>query len=223
MTRERGKLEDWLDHRGFGFIRRPDGSKLYVHMKSIGKSTERPKAGEWLEYTVTPGKDGRPVASDVNFVGAPTPPPPPPLLDERSHAPHTVLGVASRVFGAAVILALLIGCIFTHRLPVWVTVLYLIGGAASFMLYRNDKIAAIEHGWRRPEIRMHLVDLTFGIVGGLFAQHVFRHKTYKPSFVYITALITTLHVLTLGLILFGIYAPGSLGEFFRQTFGTAGV
>ena len=218
MTRERGKLEDWLDQRGFGFIRRPDGSKLYVHMKSIGKSTERPKIGDNLEYTVSPGKDGRPVATDVVFVTAPPPPPPPPLLDEHSHAPHTVLGIASRVFGAAVILALLSANIFMDRLPVWVAALYFIGGGASFMLYRNDKIAAIEHGWRRPEIRMHLVDLTFGVVGGLFAQHVFRHKTYKPSFVYITALITALHVLTLGLIMFGVYAPGSVGDFFRSTF-----
>lgn len=218
MTRERGKLEDWLDQRGFGFIRRPDGSKLYVHMKSIGKSTERPKIGDNLEYTVSPGKDGRPVATDVVFVTAPPPPPPPPLLDVHSHAPHTVLGIASRVFGAAVILALLSANIFMDRLPVWVAALYFIGGGASFMLYRNDKIAAIEHGWRRPEIRMHLVDLTFGVVGGLFAQHVFRHKTYKPSFVYITALITALHVLTLGLIMFGVYAPGSVGDFFRSTF-----
>ncbi len=187
-------------------------------MKSIGKSTERPKTGDNLEYTVTTGKDGRPVATDVTFVAAPPPPAPPPLLDQRSHAPHTVMGVASRVFGAAVILALLSTNIFMDRLPVWVAALYLIGGGASFMLYRNDKIAAIEHGWRRPEIRMHLVDLTFGIVGGLFAQHVFRHKTYKPSFVYITALITALHVLTLGLIMFGVYAPGSVGDFFRNTF-----
>ncbi len=77
MTRERGKLEDWIDQRGFGFIRRPNGTKLYVHMKSIGKSTERPKIGDSLEYTVAPGKDGRPTATDVIFVAAPPPPPPP--------------------------------------------------------------------------------------------------------------------------------------------------
>ncbi|MEY4782176.1 MAG: hypothetical protein RIR41_111, partial [Pseudomonadota bacterium] len=26
------------------------------------------------------------------------------------------------------------------------------------------------------------------------------------------------HVLTLGLIMFGVYAPGTVGEFFRRTF-----
>jgi uncharacterized membrane protein YsdA (DUF1294 family) len=67
------------------------------------------------------------------------------------------------------------------------------------------------------ERRLHLADLTFGIVGGLLAQHVLRHKTYKPGFVTITALITALHVLTLGLIMFGVFAPGAVGDVFRLT------
>ena len=62
MTREKGILEDWHDQRGFGFIRRPGGGKLYVHMKSIGKSTERPKAGDILSYEVGTGANGRPAA-----------------------------------------------------------------------------------------------------------------------------------------------------------------
>jgi uncharacterized membrane protein YsdA (DUF1294 family)/cold shock CspA family protein len=217
VTRERGQVEDWLDNRGFGFIRRPGGGpKLYVHMKSIGKSINRPKPGDWLEYTVQAGKDGRPVAVDVEFINAPAPPPPPPLIEKHSNAPHTVMGVATRVFGAAVILALLSANIFVARLPVWVALLYLIAGVGSFLLYGMDKQASRESGWRKPEIRLHLMDLTFGIVGGLFAQHVFRHKTRKQEFVTVTALITALHVLLLGLILFGVYAPGSMGEFFRQ-------
>jgi uncharacterized membrane protein YsdA (DUF1294 family)/cold shock CspA family protein len=217
VTRERGQLEDWLDQRGFGFIRRPHGAgKLYVHMKSIGKSTDRPKIGDWLEYMVQPGKDGRPVAVDVEFVNAPAPPPPPPLIEKHSNATHTVGGIATRVFGAAVILGLLIANILVHRLPAWVAMLYLIAGVASFILYGRDKEASRQGGWHKPENQLHLMDLTFGIVGGLFAQHVFRHKTRKQDFMTVTALITALHVLLLGLILFGVYAPGSVGEFFRQ-------
>ena len=63
MAREKGILEDWHDARGFGFIRRPAGGKLYVHMKSIGKSTERPKAGDTLSYEVGRGANGRPAAT----------------------------------------------------------------------------------------------------------------------------------------------------------------
>jgi uncharacterized membrane protein YsdA (DUF1294 family)/cold shock CspA family protein len=219
VTRETGVLVDWRDKRGFGFIRRPDGDKIYVHMKSIGKSVDRPSPGDKLEYTVDRDDAGRLVAVEVSFVHqAPTTPPP--LLSAQSHAPHTVMGVATRVFGAAVILALLSANIFTNQLPVWVAALYLIAGAGSFILYRADKLAAVGRGWRKPELRLQLLDLTFGIVGGLFAQHVFRHKTYKPEFVTVTALIAALHILVLGLILFGVYAPGSIGDFFRSMTGS---
>jgi uncharacterized membrane protein YsdA (DUF1294 family)/cold shock CspA family protein len=218
VTRETGVLVDWRDDRGFGFIRRPGSAgKIYVHMKSIGKSVDRPKHGDKLEYTVGADKTGRPVALDVTFLrDTPAPPPQPkPLVETHSHAPHTVAGVATRVVGAAVILALLSASIITGRLPVWIAVLYLIGGVGSFLLYRSDKLAAVGQGWRKPEIRLQLLDLTFGIVGGLFAQHVFRHKTYKPEFVSITALIAALHILLLGLILFDVFAPGSIGEIIR--------
>jgi uncharacterized membrane protein YsdA (DUF1294 family)/cold shock CspA family protein len=218
VTRETGVLVDWRDDRGFGFIRRPGSAgKIYVHMKSIGKSVDRPKHGDKLEYTVGADRNGRPVALDVIFVRD-TPPPPPtpkPLVDAHSHAPHTVMGIATRVVGAAVILALLSANIITERLPVWIAALYLIAGIGSFLLYRQDKLAAVGRGWRKPEMRLQLLDLTFGIVGGLSAQHVFRHKTYKQDFVSITALIAALHILVLGLILFDVFAPGSVGEIFR--------
>jgi hypothetical protein len=35
----------------------------------------------------------------------------------------------------------------------------------------------------------------------------------------VTALITALHVLVLGLIMFGVYAPGAVGDYFRGSFG----
>jgi uncharacterized membrane protein YsdA (DUF1294 family)/cold shock CspA family protein len=214
VTREQGELVDWRDERGFGFIQRPGGAgKIYVHMKSIGKSVDRPKPGDHMDYAIGSGKDGRPIAIDVKIIGAP--PKPAPASAPLREA-HTVLGISTRVVAAAVILALLSANIILYRLPVWVAALYLIAGAGSFILYRGDKRAAETRAWRKPERRLQLLDLTFGIVGGLFAQHVFRHKTYKPGFVTVTALITALHVLLLGLILFGVYAPGSLGEFFRN-------
>jgi uncharacterized membrane protein YsdA (DUF1294 family)/cold shock CspA family protein len=219
VTRETGELVDWLDDRGFGFIQRPNGAgKIYVHMKSIGKSTDRPKTGDLLDYAIGAGKDGRPVATDVHNLGAP-PKPPPPAPPPSRPPPPTLFGISTRVVGAAVILALLSADIFAGRLPVWVAVLYPVAGVGSFLLYRGDKEASIKGGWRKPELRLHLADLTFGIVGGLFAQHVFRHKTYKQSFVTETALITMVHVLGLGFILFGAYAPGTMGEFFRTVFG----
>lgn len=210
MKRETGELVDWHDTRGFGFIQRPGGAgKIYVHMKSIGKSVERPRPGDRLEYALGSDRNGRPVALDVIVLTAlPKPPPAPVSLRQW-------LDISTRTVAAAVILILISANIYTERLPAWVFLLYLIAGAGSFFLYRADKRAAEKGLWRKPDLRLQLLDLTFGIVGGLFAQHVFRHKTYKPVFVTITALITALHVLVLGLILFRIYEPGFLGELIR--------
>lgn len=241
MTREKGTLEDWHDSRGFGFIRRPGGGKLYVHMKSIGKSTERPKAGDTLSYEIGEGSGGRPAATKVRIVELPrpkaAPPPAPsaaaPTASAAATAPQPATApvspsrreprpgmrhISMRTAAAATIIVLLGNNIMLGRFPVWVGLLYLIGGIASWLFYQADKRAAERREWRAPERRLHLADLTFGIIGGLLAQHVLRHKTYKPGFVTVTALITALHVLTLGLIMFGVYAPGTVGDFFRMIF-----
>lgn len=247
MAREKGILEDWHDQRGFGFIRRPDGSKIYVHMKSIGKSNERPRAGDKLSYEIGEGAGGRPAAIKARIeiaaasraaprpskggltaaspaeakaaphaqTAQPTPAAPPRV---RRPAEPGMRHISMRTAAAAVIIVLLGNNIMLQYLPVWVGLLYIIGGIATFVFYHADKRAAERREWRAPERRLHLADLTFGIVGGLLAQHVLRHKTYKPGFVTITALITALHVLTLGLIMFGVYAPGAVGDFFRRTF-----
>ncbi len=123
-----------------------------------------------------------------------------------------------RTAAAATIIVLVGNNIMLDRFPVWIGLLYIIGGGVTWLLYRADKRAAERREWREPERLLHLAGLTFGIVGGLLAQHVLRHKTYKPGFVMITALITALHVLTLGLIMVGVYAPGTVGDFFRRFF-----
>jgi len=240
VARENGILEDWHDARGFGFIRRPGGAgKLYVHMKAIGKSTERPKPGDKLTYEVGEGANGRPAALNVRIKsetsGTASLPPgsasqgaapasqssPAPGAQARKQRREPRPGmrhISMRTAAAATIIVLVGNNVMLDRMPEWVGLLYIIGSIVTFLFYQADKRAAEKREWRAPERRLHLADLTFGIVGGLLAQHVLRHKTYKPGFVTITALITALHVLTLGLIMFGVYAPGTVGEFFRRTF-----
>ena len=229
MAREKGILEDWHDARGFGFIRRPDGAgKLYVHMKAIGKSNERPKAGDILSYEVGTGANGRPAAVEATIIRplqSKTAGIAPGKGSERVAAPPRgrepkpgFVAISNRTAAAATIIALLASNIMLQRFPIWVGLLYLIAGVTSWALYQADKRAAERRQWREPERLLYLADLSFGIVGGLLAQHVLRHKTYKRGFVMVTALITALHVLTLGLIMVGVYAPGSVGDFFRSLF-----
>lgn len=229
MARETGILEDWHDQRGFGFIRRPAGAKIYVHMKAIGKSTERPKPGDTLSYEIGTGANGRPAAVKVHIVTprATTRAPSPATKIDTARAPAEkpirkhkpgLTAISMRTAAAATIIVLVGNNIMLDRFPAWVGLLYVIGGIASWLLYQADKRAAERREWREPERLLHLADITFGIVGGLLAQHVLRHKTYKPGFVMVTALITALHVMTLGLIMVGVYAPGTVGDFFRRIF-----
>lgn len=52
----------------------------------------------------------------------------------------------------------------------------------TFGLFGLDKCAAIKHTFRIPEKWLLLYCLLGGWIGGLFAQQLFRHKTYKQPF-----------------------------------------
>jgi uncharacterized membrane protein YsdA (DUF1294 family) len=53
----------------------------------------------------------------------------------------------------------------------------------SFLVYADDKLAAIKGRWRTPEKTLHLLDMAGGWPGGLLAQQLLRHKCSKPGFV----------------------------------------
>ena len=189
MPREAGELIDWKDERGFGFIRRPEGGPdLFVHIKSIEKTNLRPKAGDVVFFKVAPGKDGRPVAVDVKIEGA-----------------RPLVRTAPRIWTAMVLTVLLCTAIIMHRLPYWAALIYLIAGTGSYFYYLADKLAANRKGWRTPERKLHLIDLTFGIIGGLIAQHIYHHKIWKTQFVVITGVIAAIHALVLGLAFVGVF------------------
>jgi uncharacterized membrane protein YsdA (DUF1294 family) len=175
--------------------------------KEIGPIADTPDMIQWA-----PGLPEDPLGQDHA---------PHPAQDrrERLSAPgrYSTLGRSESPWSTTFVL--LGNNIMLGRFPFWVGLLYVIGGIASWLFYQADKRAAANRGWRAPERSLHLADLAFGIIGGLLAQHVLRHKTYKPGFVMITALITALHVLTLGLIMLAVYVPGGVGDFFRHYFG----
>lgn len=219
MTRETGELVKWFDDRGFGFIRR-GGGEIYLHIKDLKRDGARPVVGDRISYAVADGKNGRPVAVRAEVVAAAPPTPEAPQRISRPVAEPILL--SPRIWAAAILLALLAADIYLRILPVWAAALYLIAGLGSFWAYRRDKQAAGRQYFRMPERKLHLLDLTFGIIGGLLAQHYYRHKTYKPGYVMITAMIAALHVLILGFIFSDVFAPGKLGAALRALPGHLG-
>ena len=81
--------------------------------------------------------------------------------------------------------------------------LYAAMGAGAALLYRFDKLYALSGKYRVSENNLHVVDMAFGIIGGLAAQEVYRHKTVKPRFVATTWAIALAHTLGLAALAFG--------------------
>ena len=61
----------------------------------------------------------------------------------------------------------------------------------------KDKRASGRGAWRTSERTLHALDLLGGWPGGVLARRALRHKSRKPGFRAITALIVALHLLAL--------------------------
>jgi len=109
-----------------------------------------------------------------------------------------------RILGAALILGLCAFAVSLGRAPFNLLLIYLIIGAISFFNYWRDKRAAEAGRDRVRENTLHLGDLVFGIAGGLLAQALLRHKSAKPDYANITAIIAGLHIAALALLVAGI-------------------
>ena len=91
----------------------------------------------------------------------------------------------------------------TLNLALTLLVLCILFNAVVFSIYWIDKRAARNGRWRVSETNLHAVDLCFGIIGGLAAQEIYRHKTVKPRFVATTWAIALIHVLGLAALALG--------------------
>lgn len=201
---ETGKLVEWNDDRGFGFVQAAAGARLFVHISAFERALRRPEPGDRLVFSRGLGRDGRPSVAIAQIVGATRqrvqaqPGPTVERVESAQTARALRLLVVTLLLGAAIILPV----------PRFVLVAYVVMGAASFFAYAFDKQAAEEHRWRTPEATLHSVDILGGIIGGLLAQAALHHKTAKPGFSAMTFGIAFAHLAVLGVVAFN--DPGLL-------------
>ena len=165
-----GRLTEWNDDKGFGFVvPNGGGERAFVHIKAFQRGSRRPVVGDLISYL--PGKDerGRTQAREIRHAGQKAE-----ARRQPSRLPRRSLGLAALV---AAVLATLTG-----YLPPLLAAIYLGASALSWLMYYFDKVAAGRGAQRTPEATLHLVDLLGGWPGGLLAQQQFRHKTVKSSF-----------------------------------------
>lgn len=193
--RKSGELVQWNDERGFGFIRDRDGDRRFVHISAIRRTTVRPQAGDRVTFVPGTGPDGRPAATAVVLLGVDVAPP------RNVTPPPSAVGTVIRIVGAALIIASAFIATQLGRAPNWLLIGYLVLGVVSIGLYWNDKSAAEEKRWRTAETWLHGVDLIGGIAGGLVAQALLRHKTRKPGFATVSAVIALIHLIGLAMLI----------------------
>lgn len=200
--RRSGELVQWNNKGGYGFVRDDAGRDYYVHISKVAAGG-RPRIGDRLSFETASGRKGRPSAIDVSITA--TSPAHQATLREVKQAPDNVsrFRLGLRTAAATLMTLLILWAIGTERAPQWIGLLYAAMGAGSALLYRFDKLYALTGKYRVSENNLHVVDMAFGIIGGLAAQEVYRHKTVKPRFVATTWAIALAHTLGLAALAFG--------------------
>jgi len=169
--RHQGKITDWQDDQGFGFITpKGGGKKVFVHIKSFANRQRRPVGNEIVTYGLKTDANGRIQAESVAFFGERVPSA---TSSGRSNV-SLILATAFLVFVS--------GSVFAGKLPFAVLGLYFVASIVAFVAYALDKSAARNDQWRTHESTLHLFALIGGWPGALAAQRLLRHKTKKQSF-----------------------------------------
>ena len=167
--RYQGRITNWKDDQGFGFITpNGGGQQVFVHIKSFSNRQRRPIGNECVTYELTSDEKGRQRAEQVAFVSdSPTLP-----AQWRTH----VLALP------ALLLIFVTASVSVGKLPFWVLGLYLVASLVTFLVYAWDKSAAKTDLWRTNESTLHVLALIGGWPGALLAQELLRHKSKKQSF-----------------------------------------
>ena len=175
--RYQGKITDWKDDKGFGFITPNGGGPLvFIHIKSFANRQQRPVGNELVTYELAHDAKGRPQANSAAFVGGRVTPS---RLSGQA-APLALTKAPLLLAGA--FLVIVAASVFSGQLPTAIIWSYLTASLVAFIAYALDKSAARNDRWRTKERTLHLFALAGGWPGALVAQRVLRHKSRKPSF-----------------------------------------
>lgn len=172
--RQQGKVVEWNDARGFGFVvTHGEDQRVFVHINQFvtGRS-RRPREGDILVYEARAGERGKMMAAAVRFAA------------DANRRPQ---GARRSRWGFTEIAALLLGIgllamVVTGKLPWQIAAGYPLLSAVTWLVYRKDKQAAGSGRWRTPESTLQLLALLGGWPGAWLAQKHLRHKSSKSSF-----------------------------------------
>ena len=173
--RYQGRITEWNDPRGFGFITPLEGGDhVFVHVLAFPLGSRRPTPGEFVNYSLSRDEKGRPRAERVSYVVSR-------LAREKMHGRSRAGVVTAGCVAVGVLIGISVAA-WGRRLTPIVPAIYLFCSLGAYWHYGKDKAAARTRNRRTEEVAL----LTWGLFGGwpgaLFAQHRFRHKVRKTDF-----------------------------------------
>jgi uncharacterized membrane protein YsdA (DUF1294 family)/cold shock CspA family protein len=161
---QEGKISQWDDGKGCGWIR--DGDKsVFVQIRDVERGQRRPRVGDEVRFMQGMDSKGRACAKRVA------------LVKQGGR-----VGIVSWILLAAL---LVLPVLALAWLPVprwWGIGLLAFASVITYGLYAHDKGRAIAAGWRVPEGTLHLAELLGGWPGAFLAQRRLRHKSSKSSY-----------------------------------------
>ena len=198
-----GKVSEWNDERGFGFIAPLDGdpARVFFHVRDYRLDGRRPEVGEMIRFTAQRQADGkwraRTVRRTVPAARQAKPAAPSRSVPRRA---GSALPGALAIVAYALLVAWAIGA---GRLPLEAALVPLALSAITFVAYALDKHAAQTGRWRTPESTLHLLELAGGWPGAWIAQQVLRHKSSKRAYRVVFRAMGVLHVIAVAAWLWG--------------------
>lgn len=149
--RYQGRLIEWNDERGFGFVMPVEGgSKVFVHIKSFVSRSRRPIVNDVLMYDVKTDARGRLQAANVCCV-----------LKDIQVDNYLLKNILFIIFAILFLLSVSVAA-FYEKIPIMLAIYYFVISFITYFVYDLDKSAAEDREWRFSEDMLHC----FSIVGG---------------------------------------------------------
>ena len=179
--RDQGRLVEWFDEKGYGFIQPNDASKdrVFLHIKDFARQGPRPIIGCALEYTVLLDGEGRFRAQQVMYLKASQTqkilPKPKNLNVQQQKLKPMQIACVGYILALAVftLLGMLSGMVL-----LFISII----NALTYWMYAQDKEAALLGNRRVPEQTLHILSFLGGWPTAWLAQEKMRHKTQKQPF-----------------------------------------
>ncbi|MEN8426233.1 DUF1294 domain-containing protein [Acinetobacter schindleri] len=179
---DQGRLVEWFDEKGYGFIQPNDAGKerVFLHIKDFARPGPRPIVGCALDYAVILDDQGRYRAQHVTYLKAAQ-------IKALTAKQKTSINNKKeklqpmQILCVGYILALVV-LSFSGLLSGMVVLLISLMNILSYWLYAQDKEAAQLGNRRIPENALHLVAFLGGWPAAWLAQQKLRHKTQKQPF-----------------------------------------